>query len=180
MDTFKFLLRVAKSNFSTARGVIVNLRSKTVRTPLSLCLSTRRNKGKLVPTDCILWEGEKALYEGPVNSKRLANKLAKLQLCCAEVTNAEDMERGIGEFICMGDPKTCTCTSCKCRSESYYTKLKLKYPELGKDVIIVENNVIKKMVTDAWENGFRVAKARFWQGVKKWKKQYASVTGLRN
>ena len=176
MDAFKFLMKVAKANYSTNHGVIVNLRSKTVRTPISLCMSSRRNKGKLIPTDCVVWKGESIIYEGPINSKRLANKLAKLDLCCAEITNAVDMEHGPGEFICMGDYKECKCITCQCRADNYYTKLKSKYPELNNDVIIVENAVIKDMITNAFKTGFKEARARFRKGVKKLKKGMLHAT----
>ena len=178
MDAFKFLMKVAKANYSTNHGVIVNLRSKTMRVPISLCMSSRRNRGRLIPTDCIVWKGDSAIYEGPINSKRLANKLAKLDLCCAEITNAADMENGPGEFICMGDYKECKCITCQCRADNYYTKLKSKYPELNKDYVMVENTVMKNMIQDAFKTGFKEARARFRKGVRKIKRNLRDATGL--
>ncbi len=117
MDRFSTILQTAKANYSTTHGVILNLRSSNKRIPITLCVSTRRNRSKIVPTDCIVWSKDRILYQGTLNGKRLRNLIEKSDLCCIEVTNAVDMDYGPGKYICLNDKNTCQCTSCLCHKQ---------------------------------------------------------------
>ena len=143
------------ANYSINHGVVINFRSEKVRTPICLCVSNYRNKDKLVPTNCIVWRKDSKLYEGPIKSKRLWNKLKKFNLCCVEVTSAKDMEYGYGDFICMSDAQCCKCANCACKSLEYYEDVRKRHPELNNDVVTLSNNKVRKLVTQAFSDGMK-------------------------
>lgn len=176
MRKFQKLVQLAVSNFSTNKGVILNLRSQTVRVPLSLCLSARRNKGKLVPDSCILWQGDEMVYQGKLNCKKLENILEKYDLCCFEVTNAEDMENGAGDFLCLGNHLECSCKTCKCRAEDYYTRLKMKYDILNDDEVTLPKSNMHDVIVTAYKKGWKEGKKKFRLKANALKQQLLDVT----
>lgn len=157
-EKFDFLVDTLVSNFSVSRGVIGNMRSAKSRKPYTICVSNTRNKNTLVPTECIVWDGEDVFYEGKLRSKRLKNKLDKVGVCCMELTTAEQMEKGKGDFICLGDYKTCKGKNCVCRSEAYWNELIKRYPTLSADNIIIENDKLHNIVVRAFKTGWKVQK----------------------
>lgn len=163
---FQFLVKTLQNHYSTNRGIIGHMRTGMSKIPYSICVSNTRNKDKIVPTDCIVWYGDKVVYKGRLKSKRLYNKLDALNVCCMELTTAEEMERGEGKFICLGDYKTCTAGGCKCKSLAYWDKLRRKYPELDPENSI-KASPVSALVTAAWKDGWRTAKRKFKREVKK-------------
>lgn len=133
-DLYEKLMKQVIADYSSCRGVLVKLRSEKRRTPIILCLSSFRNRGEFVPSQCILWDNEKSIYSGSIKKRRLFNILNKYNICCAEITTAEDSEKGEAPYICFGDRCGCSCERCKCKKEEYYNKVVDKYPFLrGED-----------------------------------------------
>lgn len=166
-EKFDFLVSTLVNNFSVSRGVIGNMRTAKSRHPYTICVSNTRNKNTLVPTDCIVWDGEDVLYEGKLNSKRLKNKLSKLGVCCMELTTAEQMEKGRGDFICLGDYKTCKGKSCVCKSEAYWNSLIERYPTLNAENVLIENSRLHNLVVSAFKTGYKVHKRNQKKNTKK-------------
>lgn len=157
-EKFNFLMDTLVSNFSVFRGVIANMRSAKSRRPYTICVSNTRNKNKLVPDECIVWDGDEVIYEGLLYSKKLKKVLDKADVCCMELTTAKQMESGKGEFICLGDYKTCSGKNCVCRSEAYWNKLVEKYPCLVEPEILITNPVLHNLVSKAFKEGWKVHK----------------------
>ena len=100
--------------FCQGVGVIAHCRTySNSRSALELCVSSCRNPG-LVPTDCILWNENVVLYEGPFQRYELRRLLTRFKVCCVELTTASDMEVGVeGKAKCMGNSMECACKKCK-------------------------------------------------------------------
>ena len=166
-EKFDFLIDTLVSSFSVSRGVIGNMRSAKSRKPYTICVSNTRNKGTLVPTDCIVWDGEDTIYEGKLRSKLLKRKLDKLEVCCMELTTAEDMEKGRGDFICLGDYKTCKSKSCVCRAEAYWNELIKRYPTLNADRMVITNDKVHQLAVKAFKEGWKTQKNMKQRAAKK-------------
>lgn len=164
-QNFKFLVKTLVSHYSTNHGIIAHMRNGIHRTPYSICVGTLRNAGKIMPTDCVVWHGEKLIYKGKLNSKRLYNKLDSLNLCSMELTTAAEMERGEGKYICLGNYKDCNSGGCKCKAMAYWDNLRRKHPELDPDNSL-EKSPLCIMVTNAWKDGYKTARRTFKQGRK--------------
>ena len=106
-ENFSFIVSTLKSNYSTAHGVIGHFKAKDKKVPLTLCVSTLRNKGRLVPDSFCLWQGDKIRGKGKLKSETLFKKMDAFDPCRMEITNAQDMEFGPGEFFCLKDPEQC-------------------------------------------------------------------------
>lgn len=116
MDTtqFKQLIKKIEANYTSCTGSIAQMRGCNKHNPLSICCSSFRNEGEFVPTQCIVWDDNKIVYEGKLKSGLLKAKLNKYKRCCAEITSADEIEANTpGEFICFGDPETCPDKKCK-------------------------------------------------------------------
>lgn len=156
-QTFAFIVDTLKASYSTAHGVIGQLKIKGSRFPWSLCLSTLRNAGKLIPDSCILWGGEKLKFQGKLSSCALRRRLEKADPCRLEVTNSEDMEAGPGDFICLKDPSSCK-QKCPCNVEGYFEELCKKHPEYRRKEIKMKQPEFRSVITSAFTDGFKEAK----------------------
>ena len=156
-ETCNFILSTLKNNFSTLNGVIGQLRVPGYRFPWSLCISTLRNPGKMCPDSCSLWNCEKLLFTGKLNSKKLKRILMEADPCRLEITNSKDMENGHGDFVCLADRQKCNC-SCDCKAAEYYEALMKRRPELNRDIITIKKPVFKSVVEEAWKAGMKEAK----------------------
>jgi len=156
-ETYSYILRVLKVNYSTSNGVIGQLKTSITRFPLSLCMSTLRNDGKLIPDQCTLWDSEKLLYAGKVSSRKLKRILMEADPCRLEITNAREMENGHGDFVCLKDCKSCV-NKCPCKAESYWEDLLRRRPEFNKEELKMKKPELKSIVTTAWKNGLKTAK----------------------
>ena len=116
MDTtqFKQLIKKIEANYTSCTGSIAQMRGCNKHNPLSICCSSFRNEGEFVPTQCIVWDDNKIVYEGKLKSGLLKAKLNKYKRCCAEITSADEIEANTpGEFLCFGDPDNCPDKKCK-------------------------------------------------------------------
>lgn len=156
-QTFAFVIDTLKSAYSTAHGVIGQLKVTGSRYPWSLCVSTMRNAGKLIPDSCILWDSEKLKFQGKLSSCALKRRLDKADPCRLEITNSEDMESGSGDFICLKDPCSCT-QKCPCNVEGYFEELCRKHPEYRKKEVKMKQPEFKSVIKDAFTSGFKEAK----------------------
>ena len=128
-EIYNKMLHEIKANYSSCRGVMAKMRSRGKKTPIILCLSRYRNNGEFVPTQGILWENCKCLFRGKLKSKRLFNIVSKFDVCCVEITTAEESERGEAPYICMGDREECPYEECRCKNDEYYAVVEAKYPD---------------------------------------------------
>lgn len=156
-DTYSYILRVLKTNYSTSNGIVGQLKVSTSRFPWSLCMSTIRNEGKLIPDSCVLWDGEKLLYAGKINSKKLKRIIMSSDPCRLEITTAKDMENGPGDYICL--KHECECSGkCPCKAENYWKDLLERRPELNKETIEMKQPEFKSHILDAWKAGMKEGK----------------------
>lgn len=111
-ETYKFVIDALTANYSTAHGVIGQFKTES-KIPLSLCISTVRNRSRLVPDSFCMWQGERMKAQGKLKSQHLKKILMKEDPCRLEITNAKDMEFGPGEYICLKEPCE-ACGKCPC------------------------------------------------------------------
>lgn len=155
--TYSFILRTLTTNYSTLNGVIGQLKVPGYRFPWSLCISTLRNPGKICPDSCCLWNCEKLLFAGKLNSRKLKRILMEADPCRLEITNSKDMENGHGDYVCLCDSNAC-CDKCECKAEHYYEELLKRRPELRKETVEIDQPEFKSVVKEAWQAGMREAK----------------------
>lgn len=111
---FKQLIKKIEANYTSCTGSIAQMRGCNKHMPISICCSAFRNEGEFVPTECIVWDDNKIIYEGKLESGILRAKLNKYKRCCAEITSADEIETNTpGEFLCFGDPDNCPDKKCK-------------------------------------------------------------------
>lgn len=156
-ETYAFILKTLKMNYSTYNGVIGQLKVTGSRFPWSLCISTIRNPGKLCPDSCCLWNCDKLLFAGKLNSRKLKRILMGADPCRLEITNSKDMEYGHGDYICLCDSKACK-DKCECRAENYYENLLKRRPELNQETVKIKQPEFKSVVKEAWKAGMKEAK----------------------
>ena len=107
-DQFNSLISETVAMYSSSQGSILYLREQGNNSePISICLSSLRNKNRIVPSECIVWDDYRVLYEGNIRSKKLYNKLKKYPFCCAEITSACDLNKRRGELCCLGCREEC-------------------------------------------------------------------------
>lgn len=143
-EDYKTFITQMIADYSSCRGVIAKLRSAKRRSPIILCMSSFRNRGEFVPNQCILWDNDRSLYRGSIKRKRLFNIINKYNICCVEITTAEESERGEAPHICFGNRCDCVCDRCKCRDDTYYESVVSKYPFLNgsdSEEVEVDNNL---------------------------------------
>ena len=162
-DIYNYILRTLKINYSTSNGIVGQLKVKNSRFPWSLCMSTIRNEGKLIPDSCTLWDSEKLLYAGKLNSRKLKRIIMEGDPCRLEITNAKDMENGPGDFVCLKCEDACK-TSCPCRAENYWNDLLKRRPELNKEMIKLKQPEFKIHITEAWKAGMKEGKRQIKNG----------------
>ena len=162
-ETYNYIISILKANYSTTVGVIGQLKVPCYKLPWSLCISTLRNEGKIIPDSCVLWDSDKLLYAGKLSSKKLKKLIMDASPCRLEITNAQDMENGHGDYVCLSD--SCKCKkNCLCKAEHYWENLLKRRPELNRDFIVVEKPELKSIVTQAWKNGMKEAKKEIKRG----------------
>ena len=162
-EIYNYIISVLKANYSTTVGVIGHLKVSCSKLPWSLCISTLRNEGKLIPDSCTLWDCEKLLYQGKLSSQKLKNLIMKASPCRLEITNAQDMENGHGDYVCLSD--SCNCKrNCLCKAEHYWEDLLKRRPELDRDTVKLEKPELKSIVTQAWKNGMKEARKEIKHG----------------
>lgn len=111
---FKQLIKKIEANYTSCTGSIAQMRGCNKHMPISICCSAFRNEGEFVPTECIVWDDNKIIYQGKLKSGILKAKLNKYKRCCAEITSADEIETNTsGEFLCFGDPDNCPDKKCK-------------------------------------------------------------------
>lgn len=111
---FKQLIKKIEANYTSCTGSIAQMRGCNKHMPISICCSAFRNEGEFVPTECIVWNDNKIIYQGKLKSGILKAKLNKYKRCCAEITSADEIEANTpGEFLCFGDPDNCPDKKCK-------------------------------------------------------------------
>lgn len=111
---FKQLIKKLEANYTSCTGSIAQMRGCNKHMPISICCSAFRNEGEFVPTECIVWDDNKIIYQGKLKSGILKAKLNKYKRCCAEITSADEIEANTpGEFLCFGDPDNCPDKKCK-------------------------------------------------------------------
>lgn len=111
---FKQLIKKIEANYTSCTGSIAQMRGCNKHMPISICCSAFRNEGEFVPTECIVWDDNKIIYQGKLKSGILKAKLNKYKRCCAEITSADEIEANTpGEFLCFGDPDNCPDKKCK-------------------------------------------------------------------
>ena len=156
-ETYAFILKTLKSNYSTLNGVIGQLKVSGSRFPWSLCISTIRNEGRLCPDSGSLWDGDKLLFQGKLNSRKLKRILMEADPCRLEITNSKDMEYGHGDYVCLCSSDTCN-DKCECRAVDYYKNLLKRRPELNRETVKIKQTAFKSVVEEAWEAGMKEAK----------------------
>lgn len=111
---FRSLVTKIQSNYTSCTGAVAQMRGVNRHYPVSICVSSFRNNNEFVPTECIVWDDNKILFEGKLTSGYLRRKLSCRELCCAEITSADEIELNTpGEFMCFGDPEKCKDRYCK-------------------------------------------------------------------
>lgn len=111
---FKQLIKKIEANYTSCTGSIAQMRGCNKHMPISICCSAFRNEGEFVPTECIVWDDNKIIYQGKLKSGILKAKLNNYKRCCAEITSADEIEANTpGEFLCFGDPDNCPDKKCK-------------------------------------------------------------------
>lgn len=111
---FKQLIKKIEANYTSCTGSIAQMRGCNKHMPISICCSAFRNEGEFVPTECIVWDDNKIIYQGKLKSGILKAELNKYKRCCAEITSADEIEANTpGEFLCFGDPDNCPDKKCK-------------------------------------------------------------------
>lgn len=122
-DQFNSLISETVAMYSSSQGSILYLREQGNNSePISICLSSLRNQNRIVPSECIVWDDDRVLYEGNIRSKKLYNKLKKYSFCCAEITSARDLNKRRGELCCLGCREECDNKKCPCKKETFANK----------------------------------------------------------
>lgn len=119
--TFDELCRSIRQAWSPKDGVIVRLnRGNNGVHELLLCVGGHRNPG-FCARQCIVWQGDTMVYDGPLLSAELRQLFTAHHICYGELTNVRLMEHGRkGIFKCYKDPSTCKSTTCSlCRQQTY-------------------------------------------------------------
>ena len=105
---FKELCICIRRAWTPKDGVIIRLlKSPDSDSEMLLCVGGHRNPA-LCARYSVVWDDDRKLYDGEIESASLQHMLTKKGICYAEITNARLMEHDRrGVFKCLKDPAAC-------------------------------------------------------------------------
>ena len=106
-DAFLQLELLLRKHWTKHAGTVMRLqRAEDDSAPMLLCVGRIANTG-LRAEFCKLWQGDKLLWQGPINHPELLALLHQNAICFGELNTASKLDVKNGQFYCFGNPEFC-------------------------------------------------------------------------
>ena len=106
-EAFLQLTLLLRKHWSRQTGILMRLqRAEEDSAPLLFCVG-RLDNTAFRAEFCKLCEGDKLLFDGPINHPELLGILQSKGVCFGELNTAAKLDVKAGPYYCFGNPTTC-------------------------------------------------------------------------
>lgn len=109
-QAFNEMVLLLRRKWTRKQGALFRLqRAEDDSSPLLLCCGALSNQG-FRAENCKVWQNDDLVYEGPLESPKLAYLLALRGVCFGELNTGAKLDVRNGDYYCFGDADACPLT----------------------------------------------------------------------